>query len=152
MCNFKIKYITTTLIILLFAYLQAFSQTDSLEKKLKSAEGNEKFEILLTLSKAYWYRNPLKSVEYAQQVLTESNDQVYKARALNRIANGYYFLNEYKLALEYYIKSLELSENNNYSQGIATVTNNIGLIYKLLGDYDMAVEYYNRSLEIRDKK
>ncbi len=151
MCNFKIKYITTTLIILLFAYLQAFSQTDSLEKKLKSAEGNEKFEILLTLSKAYWYRNPLKSVEYAQQVLTESNDQVYKARALNRIANGYYFLNEYKLALEYYIKSLELSENNNYSQGIATVTNNIGLIYKLLGDYDMAVEYYNRSLEIEIK-
>lgn len=147
---YKINYITLVF-LLLFTVVQSFSQIDSLEKMLDQAKGDDKYEILLSLSKAYWYRNPLKSVEYAQHVLNQTSDQIYKARALNRIANGYYFLNEYKLALEYYIKSLELSENNNYSKGVATVTNNIGLIYKLLGDYDMAVEYYNRSLEIEIK-
>ncbi len=130
-------------------------QVESMENQLQYLEGNEKFELLLKISKEYWFKNPVKSVEYAQAALklsTESGNDIQKARALNRIANGYYFLQQYKLALEYYLKSLELSTQNNYSEGIANATNNIGLIYQVLGDYDMAIEYYHKSLELQQKQ
>ena len=139
---------------LVFSFLPSFSLTDSLEVRLAQVEDNEKFELLLKISKEYWFTNPVKSVELAQDafsIVAESGDNILKARALNRIANGYYFLQQFKLALEYYIKSLELSEISDYNAGIAKASNNIGLIYNVLGDYDMAIEYYHKSLEIEKK-
>jgi len=129
----------------------SFPQTDSLQLELERKEGDERFELLLDISKEYWYEDALKSVDYAKsafELAKTNNNEIQKARALNRLANGYYFLEQYKLALEYYVKSLELSENNNYDEGISKACNNIGLIYEVLGDYDMAIDYYLRSLEI----
>lgn len=126
-------------------------QIDSLELELKRMEGDERFELLLDISIEYWYVDALKSVDYAKsafELAKKNNNEIQKARALNRLANGYYFLEQYKLALEYYVKSLELSENNQYDEGISKACNNIGLIYEVLGDYDMAIDYYLRSLEI----
>jgi len=139
------------IILLVFLNVSSFGQIESLESQLKTLEGEEKFELLLTISKEYWFKDPMKSVEYAQSALkmaTESGNDIQKAKALNRIANGYYFLEQYKLALEYYVKSLELSESSGFQEGIANATNNIGLIYQVMGDYDMAIEYYHKSLEI----
>ncbi len=109
------------------------SQPDSLLLQLEYSEGDEKFELLLDVSKEYWYVDALQSVNFAKEAFdyaTEISDDIKKARALNRMANGYYFLEQYNLALEYYIKSLELSENNNYNPGIGKACNNIGLIYQ----------------------
>jgi len=134
--------------------LTSFPQLDSLELELEIKEGDERFELLLDISKEYWYVDPLKSVDYAKssfELAKKNNNEIQKARALNRMANGYYFLEQYKLALEYYVKSLELSEVNNYEKGISDACNNIGLIYEVLGDYDMAVGYYIRSLEIETR-
>ena len=141
-------------IILVNFYLLPYpvlGQTESPENHLQNVEGTERFELLLNISKDYWYKDPVKSVEFAQEALkiaAEQKNEIFKARALNRIANGYYFLDQHKLALEYYMKSLELSELHNYQDGTANATNNIGLIYQVLGDYDMAIEYYHKSLEI----
>jgi len=149
----KSKYLYTTLFFVFICFM-GFSQTKSLEERLGQVEGDEKFELLLTISKEYWFTNPVKSVEFAQEafnIVAESGDNILKARALNRIANGYYFLQQFKLALEYYIKSLELCEISDYNAGIAKASNNIGLIYNVLGDYDMALEYYHKSLEIERK-
>jgi len=138
-------------LLLSMVYMVSFSQIDSLEFELERLEGDERFELLLDISKEYWYVNALKSVDYAKsafELAKTNNNEIQKARALNRLANGYYFLEQYKLALEYYVKSLELSENNNYDKGISKASNNIGLIYEVLGDYDMAIDYYLRSLEL----
>jgi len=131
--------------------LVSFPQIDSLELELEMKKGDEKFDLLLDISKEYWYVDALKSVNIAKsafELAKQNNNEIQKARALNRMANGYYFLEQYKLALEYYVKSLELSELNNYDKGISNACNNIGLIYEVLGDYDMAIDYYLRSLEI----
>jgi two-component system, sensor histidine kinase len=144
--------------IILFILMNnpAIGQVESMENQLQYVKGStEKFELLLTISKEYWSKNPMKSVEYAQAALkigTEEGNDIQKARALNRIANGYYFLEQYKLALEYYLKSLDLSELNNYAEGIASATNNVGLIYQVMGDYDMSIEYYHKSLELQQKQ
>jgi len=151
------KRLINIVLFLIFSVsrLSTFSQVDSLELKLNYVEGDEKFELLLDISREYWYIDPLKSVDFAKEAFDfgyKNTDEIKKARALNRMANGYYFLEQYKLALEYYIKSLELSENSNYLSGIAKACNNIGLIYNDLGDYDMALEYYMRSLEIEKQE
>jgi PAS domain S-box-containing protein len=150
MNRLKLKNIIVTFLIV-FLNASTFGQIESLERQLKYLEGDEKFELLLTISKEYWFKDPMKSVEYAQSALkmaTESGNDIQKAKALNRIANGYYFLEQHKLALEYYIKSLDLSESSGFNEGIANATNNIGLIYQVMGDYDMAIDYYHKSLEI----
>ena len=145
-----------SILIFLFILLNfpSIGQIESMENQLQYLEGTEKFELLLTISKEYWFKNPVKSIEYAQAALkigTENGNDIQKAKALNRIANGYYFMEQYKLALEYYVKSLELSESSGYTEGIANATNNIGLIYQVMGDYDMAIEYYLKSLELQQK-
>lgn len=151
-----LKNILQTILVLIFSTtgLTSFPQIDSLVLDLQLKEGDERFELLLDISKEYWYVDPLKSVDYAKssfELAKMNNNEIQKARALNRLANGYYFLEQYKLALEYYVKSLELSEVNNYEKGISDACNNIGLIYEVLGDYDMAVGYYIRSLEIETR-
>lgn len=151
-----LKKILQTILVLLFSTisLASFPQLDSLMLELEIKEGDERFDLLLNISKEYWYVDALKSVDYSKsafELAKKNNNEIQKARALNRMANGYYFLEQYKLALEYYIKSLELSEVNNYEKGISDACNNIGLIYEVLGDYDMAVEYYIRSLEIESR-
>jgi len=115
------------------------SQVDNLEKRLEQVEGDEKYELLLTTSKEYWFIDPAKSVELAEQALEigeEMKNDIQKARALNRIGSGYYFLEKYNPANEYYRKSLKLSKEINYSDGISRASNNIGLIYDALGNYD----------------
>lgn len=134
---------------------QAVGQIESMENQLQYVKGAERFELLLNISKEYWFKNPVKSIEYAQEALkiaNEENNDIFKARAFNRIANGYYFLEQPKLALEYYMKSLDLSESIEYKEGVANATNNIGLIYQVMGDYDMAIEYYHKSIQIRHEK
>jgi len=142
-------------LLLILINNQVAGQIESMENQLQFVKGSERFELLLNISKEYWFKNPVKSIEYAQEALKIANEEkndIFKARAFNRIANGYYFLEQPKLALEYYMKSLDLSENIEYMEGIATATNNIGLIYQVMGDYDMAVEYYHKSIQIRHEK
>ncbi|MBN2175869.1 MAG: tetratricopeptide repeat protein [Bacteroidales bacterium] len=149
-----IKYILLTFIFLQVLPIRALPQLESLEKQLEKSEGDEKFEVLLNLSKQYWFIDPAKSIDYAKEAYAYGetvNNDIKKVRALNRIGNGFYFLEEYRIALDYYNKSLDLSENTDYLTGIATASNNIGLIYNVLGDYDKALEYYYKSLEIEQK-
>ncbi len=53
-------------------------------------------------------------------------------------------------ALEYYNKSLKLSEETNDIDGIATALSNIGLIYDNKNSFNEALSFYNRALEYRE--
>jgi len=139
----------------LFFHNMGISQTDSLESETLEIQTGNKFEFYLGISEKYLTTSPVKSIEYARNAFnivqhTGNNDQ--KARALNQMASGYYYLRQHKLALEYYLKSLELSEISKNKAGIAIATENIARLYKESGDYDIALEYYLRSLEIEKKK
>jgi len=145
------KYLFVAAYFTLAATIFANPQIEELEKQLTEVQGEERFELLLNLSKQHWFIDPTKSIEYAKNALSLSDSlqsDIKKTRALNRIGNGFYFMEEYRIALDYYDQSLELSEKIEYPTGIATASNNIGLIYNVLGDYDMALDYYYKSLEI----
>jgi PAS domain S-box-containing protein len=132
----------------------AGSEIDSLEQVLANSKGDDRFELLITLSKKYWYSNPDKSIEYCNEALSiaEAEDDKEKiARAYNRIGNGYYFKSENEKAISYYEKSLELSDRIGYYKGVARASNNMGLIYQMLGDFEKGIEYYYISLKNENK-
>jgi class 3 adenylate cyclase len=53
--------------------------------------------------------------------------------------------------LEYFNKTLEISEEIGDKKGAAFSLNNIGLVYEELGEYDKALDYHEKSLKINEQ-
>jgi len=54
-------------------------------------------------------------------------------------------------ALEYFLRSLNMSQDINDLAGVAGSLNNIGLLYYELGDLPLALDYHERSLLLREE-
>lgn len=137
---------------------------DALKKALQSAtQDTTRCRILYDLSQnaseEEWpgfNQQLLQLCENKLQKLSSKNTgyrsfQKYYAEALNNV--GYLANQEGNSAraLEYYIKSLKVSEAMGDMEDLATSLNNVGTIYNHLGDISRALEYYDRSLKIREK-
>ncbi|MGZ3900066.1 MAG: tetratricopeptide repeat protein, partial [Bacteroidia bacterium] len=74
----------------------------------------------------------------------------YLSGVLNN--EGYYYRSkgDIQLALEYYLKSLNISEAIGDKKGTAGSLNNVGFIYYNLGDIPKALEYFQKSLKIME--
>ena len=64
------------------------------------------------------------------------------------MGNAYLSLGEYKKAIEYYEKGLEISCAIGDISGIASNNGNLGNAYQNLGEYKKAIEYSEKGLEI----
>lgn len=90
-----------------------------------------------------------------------SEKGVLNAEEINDLASKSYFLNmlgmidqikgNYKKALQYYEKVLQIDESLNDIAAKATDLNNIGSIHLTLGEFDKALERYNQALEIVER-
>ncbi|MBU7027165.1 MAG: tetratricopeptide repeat protein [Theionarchaea archaeon] len=60
-------------------------------------------------------------------------------------------LGEWDTAIDYYEKSLEISEKLGDIHGMALTYGNLGLVYAKKGEWDKAIDYYEKSLEISEK-
>jgi len=74
-----------------------------------------------------------------------------KAIALNNIGYIYKFHGNIILAMEYYLRSLEIDKEMGNSYGVASTLSNIGSIYYNQGDISLALEYNNKSLALREE-
>ncbi|MHA1340164.1 MAG: tetratricopeptide repeat protein [Promethearchaeota archaeon] len=63
-------------------------------------------------------------------------------------AQIFYNYSEFKLALEYYFKALEICKKADDLDGIAEQLCSIGVIYSEMGDYKRGLEYYQQAYEI----
>lgn len=54
-------------------------------------------------------------------------------------------------ALDYYQKSLDIEEEFQNTQGIATSLNNMGAVYQFQGETQKAIDYYQKSLALREQ-
>jgi tetratricopeptide (TPR) repeat protein len=72
------------------------------------------------------------------------------AGALNNIGLIHRDQGSISLALDYFYKSLKISEEIGDKSGIATLFNNIGLIHSFQGDIPLALDYYHKSLKIKE--
>lgn len=135
---------------LLFFQSQENNPTiDSLEQRLDAATGKEKVIVLNDLFKQYANNNPIKALEYTNEALklaTEINDPSGMASSYNNI--GVLNKNQGKLdvALDSYLQSVRIQEENKFVDALAYTYNNIGTIYSLKGDFEKALVYFNKAL------
>lgn len=135
---------------------------DRIQEVLKSAErevGKSRiyFEILQNLG-IYYDVNQMtdSSLKIFSEILEESKKQGWKAleqRSNNNLGMNRLNSSDYKAAIEYFSKSLELSridpsaKEANYVHSIS----NLGLANQELELYDQAIKYHLEALEIRER-
>src|SRR5262249_4306496 len=91
------------------------------------------------------YTKALEFYDKALSLFPETPEGVgFKASTLNGMANAYLELGETRKALDVYLKSLELKQEEGRSRSITL--DNIGNVYRLLGDYQLALDHHLQAL------
>ncbi len=148
------------LISLIFLGIFCFSayaqeNIQDLEKKLKKANGKEKFEVLYKLAKANLKNSPNKSVEYGKRAADEAtklNQPNLKANSFGIMGTAYYNQKNYKNALKYYQEELLIREKLKQENSRIRTLSNIGSIYEASEKYPKAIESYNLALDALKKR
>lgn len=86
----------------------------------------------------------VKSQKSKSSFLKEFEDDNY-----NNIGLCYVSMGQYDKGLDYYLKALNLREQQKDSAGMASCYHNIGMIYDYQENYDMALEQYELSAQIK---
>jgi len=75
-------------------------------------------------------------------------DRCLEGWHLNGLGDAYKFLGEYRRAIEYHEKHLEIAREIADRQGEGIALGNLGVAYYFLGEYRRAIEYHEKHLEI----
>jgi len=143
--------------LLSFFYTSSYGQRqyiiDSLNQLLESSKGEEKLEILFTLSWSYKFSNPQQSYDYGVQAYSlskEIKDTKSEATSLNRMCAAKFQSGDLNEALEIALKAVDICKTNNYNKILATTLRHIGSIYEAQGNNSGAMKYYYNSLGLSD--
>ncbi len=153
------QYIRLTFfILLLFTGLIGFGQSpqiDSLKKVLSSASNDtNKVKTLIELARKLRSPDPEKSLEFANQVFSLSEELGYekgKGYGYKWIGMYYFDKSEWVPANENWEKSLAIFQKMNDIEGIASILNNLGSIYWNQGNQAKALEFFLPALEAGEK-
>ena len=127
-----------------------------LELKIKSPSlyDSTAANILNKLSQAYWGNNPDKSMDYAQQCLTLSEQIAFK-KGIGGAYNSMGVINlqkgDYIPALEFHRKALKIRIEIGDKNSIAASYANTGNIYFSQGNYPEALKNFFASLKINEE-
>jgi tetratricopeptide (TPR) repeat protein len=152
--NFMPKYFT--IIFFLICNHAVLSQnTDSLKHLLPFRQKQEKAELLLTLSKAYWYTKRDTALLYASEALQFSRNISY-ARGIAEAYRHLGVINMYSanlhIAQPQMDTALRLFQQLKDTIGMAATYNNIGvLMQRDLGRYDESILAFERALPLFQK-
>ena len=130
------------------------SDNEMLISKLEIANGQEKLNLLIKLTKNYGFKSFKISEKYARQAeklaLQLNNDSalinIYRLLGASKQYRG-----QYDSAIYYFKKSVEVSKKINNELEIARSTSNIAVIYANNRQYDKAEEIYLSSLKVLEK-
>lgn len=136
------------LVTLMTGFQMASAQTDSLENALKTAKGEQKVKVMNELFRAYINTDPVKAIGYTREALSlavDVKDQKGMAASYNNLGVAYRNQGALDVALDNYMKSLDIYTTLQNGEGIATTKNNIGNIFSLKKDYAQALKYFQES-------
>jgi len=126
---------------------------DSLQKRLKDVQGEEKVKVLIGLSANYLRISPEQSRVYAKQALECAKEIHYErgiATSTNVIGVSYSSAGEYKEAIDHHLSALKIFIELKDTNAIGATYNNIGINYRKLGNFSQAIGNFQRALEIAD--
>ena len=93
----------------------------------------------------------LNRMNYALETSKKYGWKNHEAEAYMYLGMGNYYLADFPKALENYYKSLELFEELKYDQGVAQVSNELGVFYSKQEDYEKSLKFYKKAQEIASK-
>ncbi|OFY62846.1 MAG: hypothetical protein A3H98_09765 [Bacteroidetes bacterium RIFCSPLOWO2_02_FULL_36_8] len=103
-----------------------------------------------------------QALEYANEalilcdkLLSVKNNQSYiinnkKATVYNKIGIIHKYKGEYKMAIDFFFKSLTIYKELGDKQGISMSYQNIGVIHAERGNYEKGIEFFLKSLNIKE--
>jgi signal transduction histidine kinase len=118
---------------------------ESIENKLLSAEGRERFNLLNDLAWEHRFAKPDSTIFYGYQALSLGEKLKLKdglARPLNIIGVANNYKGERLLAYENYTKALQMAGSQNDSMQIAHSNNNIGRLFYEQGLLSRSYEHF----------
>ncbi|CAF1188309.1 unnamed protein product [Adineta ricciae] len=122
--------------------------TDRIESEVRGSTGWERLgNLLLILGQLD------KAEELYTVLLEQTSDENDRALYYHQLGCLKYSQGDYKMAIEYYEKTLEINEKTLPSNhpDLATSYGSIGLVYKHMGEYSKALSFYEKALEIFQK-
>jgi len=115
-------------------------------------------ENILNIGKAFDSQgNFLQALEYYHKAFTKLDGQKagsapgITTALLGSMANVYYRLGNYELALQYYQRNFLLLERFNDKSGLAVTLEGMGNVYRIEGDFARALESYLRSVKFAEE-
>ncbi|MCW3070805.1 MAG: hypothetical protein JWO44_695 [Bacteroidetes bacterium] len=147
------------LIVLLFiaAGLPAQVKIDSLFKVWKdtSRADTVRMKAMQRICiQGYLYSKPDSAYYYANdlyKLAIQSNSKIFQVIALNIQGASCSMRGDNVHAIEYFTRSLKITENMGDQKGMSAALNNIGVIYDGQEEYAKARDYYERALKIIEK-
>ena len=138
--------------------------TNSAEvKSIKKGISKTYANIALAYSDKGDYRKAIdynmKSLKIKEALLplssgTEETESLQKgiSQCYNNVGSVYYYQGLFEKSIEYYLKSLNISEKRGDKRGMSLAYNNIGSVYSDLKEYEKSIEYHSKSLKIFEEQ
>ena len=133
-------------------FAQNAQKVDSLELSLTYATSDvDKIETLLALTSELQNSDPNKALEFVHLALSISQEQHHRNGEINAMiimAEIYWGMTNFKLAMEYAVKAKIWAGKENMPRELALSHRLIGLIYVDLGNYNKAAGHFFECLKI----
>jgi tetratricopeptide (TPR) repeat protein len=145
------------LLILISLNISAQVKLDSLWKVWRNAEqpDTSRMNALQRICvQGYLYSQPDSAFYFANQLFDyalKQKSEHYQVAALNIQGASCSLRGDNIHAIDYFTRSLKITEKSGNKPAIASSFNNIGVIYNELGNYEKAKEYYEKGLRLQEE-
>lgn len=145
------KRILTGILFSFTLFLHASAEDGS---TLSKTDSSESYSRLLHLAQQLVFKNP-DSAQYLidKAILTENtlDDERSQSKVFYLLGNINLVKGQYPQAVEYYEKSLQITQEYGDSARISDLYSNIGIAYARMGDQETYLAYLLKTLDI-DRK
>lgn len=127
------------------------NQRDSLwEIHVKTQDDSLKIETLVEIGQNFLYSNPDSTLFYYEEAIRLAK-KLRKERILRNfdieMGIAYRYKRDYKKALEYYLRGLDVAIKESDTVSIASCYNNMGNLYMEQGEYNKSLENFLKSAD-----
>jgi serine phosphatase RsbU (regulator of sigma subunit) len=136
------------------AYTVAGNAIDSLEAKLKTAQGHDKAIILTQLSKRYSSKDPDHALKLAQEAVALANkikDTEAQLAANLQLGELYQDFSEHEKANTSFLEALRISEATGNVKGIGRAKMEIGSMHGEMRKTDLSLKNYYEAMPYLEK-
>jgi signal transduction histidine kinase len=138
-----------------FSQTANLSKVDSLEWRLSTADGHEKYDLYVELLFQFADKDNQKSFEYALKAnrwALESGDSIEITRSGRLKGQLLRRLDRLDEAIDQLTSVLHIAQRNGFVQEEKAILNALAISHNYRANYDKALEYNFRSLTIREQE